>query len=74
MAVIEMRADELIPGDRFDTRCGAGLDAFCKITKVRLIEVGTAGSQDRIEIRYESDCISPTRTLLASSMVRILAV
>jgi hypothetical protein len=71
MAVIEMRADELIPGDRFDTRCGSGTAAFCTITKVRLVETDAPGAQDRIEIRYESDCISPTRTLLAGSIVRL---
>lgn len=69
--VVELRADELIPGDVFDTRCGVGDTAFHEITNVRVIENDAPGQKDRIEIRYASDSISPTRTLLADSKVRV---
>jgi hypothetical protein len=71
MVIIEMRADELIPGDRYDTRCGVGDLAFAEIAAVRLIEVNAPGAQDRIEVRDKGDGLSSTRTFLADSVVRV---
>ncbi|MFE9026199.1 hypothetical protein ACFYOA_08040 [Streptomyces iakyrus] len=70
MTVIKMRADELIPGDKFDMRCATG--DFVKVTRVRLIENDNPGAQDRIEVKFASDAISSTRTFLAGSIVRVL--
>jgi hypothetical protein len=69
MTVIEMRADELVPGDVFDTRCATG--DYAKILKVRVLENDAPGSQDRIEVKYETDAMSNTRTFLADSIVRL---
>jgi hypothetical protein len=66
-----VRADEVIPGELFDTKCGVGDLAFCKVISTQIIEDNHPGHQDRVEIRYESDSISPTRVLMASYPVRI---
>ncbi|MGW3727300.1 hypothetical protein [Streptomyces sp. NPDC000851] len=63
----QLRADELIPGDVFDTRCGD----FAKITKVRLLENDNHAAQDRVEITWEDHCISPSRVLLADYLVTV---
>lgn len=68
-----LRADELIPGDRFDTHCGLGLDRFRLITRVRLEENNRPGGEDRIEITFDTDAISNTRTFRASSLVHAIA-
>lgn len=74
MVTTAIRADEIIPGDRFDTRTGIGTNnEFKTVTHVRYIECDEPGSQDRVEIRYDSDCIHPVRTLLAGSLVRVAA-
>ncbi|MEU7096069.1 hypothetical protein [Kitasatospora aureofaciens] len=71
MAAIKIKADELIPGDLFNTHCGIGLDAFRRIAGVRVIENDAPGAQDRIEIRWDGTSISPARVLVASSTQEI---
>jgi hypothetical protein len=66
------RADELIPGDRFDTRCGIGLAPFRTITRVRIEENDRPGSQDRVEITFDTDAMCNIRMFLANSIVRVL--
>lgn len=68
-----VRADELIPGDIFDTRCGVGSLAFREILTVVLLENDNPNAQDRIRITYAGEGISNVRTLLADYPVRIAA-
>lgn len=69
MEIVKRRADSLIPGDVFDTRCGVGDLAFAGVLSVRVIENDSPGAQDRIEITLAGDVISNTRTMLAGSVV-----
>ena len=72
MKIIEMRADELMPGDKFDTRRGINdYGSFVEVTGLRLIE-HPAPEKDRIEIRWADDSMSPSRVLLEDSVVRVL--
>lgn len=71
MVITTMRADELIPGDKFDTRCGiADLNVFSTVTKIRYIDNDGPG-EGRVEIHIQSNAMSSSRTVLASSIVRI---
>jgi len=69
--ITTMRADELIPGDMFDTTIGTGHDRFAEIVSVRVVENNSPNTHDRIEIRYKGTEISPTRTMLADREVRV---
>lgn len=66
-----LRADELIPGDVFDTRTGVGSHAFQEITSVVLLENDNAGHQDRVRITFTGPGISNVRTLLADYPVDV---
>ena len=68
-----LRADELIPGDTFNTHCGVGDLAWCEILSVTVLENDNPGMQDRIEIRYRSNGICNVRVFLADSRVDIKA-
>jgi hypothetical protein len=71
MATQTLRADEIIPGDMFDTGCGVG-DTFAEVLSVKLHENDRPGSPDRIEIRLAGNAISNTRTLNADYRVTIV--
>ena len=66
-----VRADELVPGDVFNTHCGVGHWAWARIVTCRLVENDQPGAQDRIEIVYDADVICPVKVFLADSPVQI---
>lgn len=65
-------ADEILPGDLFDTRCGAGDLAFEEVLVKRFIENDEAGQEDVVELRLSTPSISATKTLRCSQMVRVI--
>jgi hypothetical protein len=67
--ITTLRADELMPGDVFDTHCGIGDLAWATIARARLIEIDNPHSEDRIEVTMLGGGISNTREFLASSPV-----
>lgn len=68
----EIRADEIITGDLFDTCVGVGFDLrFARVVAVKVIEIDRPGDDDLIEITLDTDGICPVRVLLASAVVRV---
>lgn len=76
MVITQLRADELIPGDIIDSRCGVGEYAWVRVVLVRVEEVGRPGAADRIVV----ECMETmgdgrtTRRMLGSSLVSVKAV
>lgn len=70
-AITTKRADEIIPGDVFDTRCGVADLAWKTVLRVRVIE-RAAPNQDRIEITLDTDSLGCTREMVASSTARVI--
>lgn len=70
-AITTKRADEIIPGDVFDTRCGVADLAWKTVLRVRVIE-RAAPHQDRIEVTLDTDAMCPTRQMVASSTARVI--
>jgi hypothetical protein len=67
-----LRADEIIPGDMFDTGCGVG-DTFAEVLSVKVQENNRPNSVDRIEIRLAGNGLSATRVLNADYRVTVQA-
>ena len=65
-------ADEILPGDMFDTRCGAGDLAFEEVLVKRFIENDEAGQEDLVELRLNTTGMSATKTLRCGRVARII--
>lgn len=80
MVITKLRADELIPGDVIDSRCGVGEYAWVRVVSVRVEEINRPGAADRIVIEYVDTVGNvrmgerTTRRMLGSSLVRVKAV
>lgn len=68
--IIEIPADEILPGDIIDTRCGVADYAWKTITATRVIE--RSHSADRVELTMDTDAMCNTRESVASSIYRVI--
>lgn len=73
-AIVTKRADEIIPGDILDTRCGVADYAWKTVTKIRYIDVDVPGCQDRVELTLDTDAMCPTREASADAEYRVIPV
>lgn len=69
--VVTRRADEIIPGDMIDTKCGIGDHAWKFVTASRVIERG-APHEDRVELTLDTDAMCRTRESVASSTYEVI--
>lgn len=70
-AIVTKRADEIIPGDIIDTRCGVADYAWKPVTHVRYIDQA-APNQDRVELTLDARGISRTRNTTAGTEYRVI--
>jgi hypothetical protein len=68
--IIEIPADEILPGDIIDTRCGIADYAWKTVTATRVIE-RTHGA-DRVELTLDTDAMCVTRESSAHTIYRVI--
>lgn len=67
--IIEIPADEILPGDIIDTCCGVADYAWKTVTAKRIIE---RYKVDRVELTLDTDAMCNTRETSASSTYRVI--
>jgi hypothetical protein len=67
--IIEIPADEILPGDIIDTRCGVADYAWKAVTAKKIIE---RYGVDRVELTLDTDAMCNTRETSANSTYRVI--
>lgn len=67
--IIEIPADEILPGDIIDTRCGVADYAWKTVIAKKITE---RYSVDRVELTLDTDAMCKTRESVATSIYRVI--
>ena len=66
------RADHVMPGDWFDTKCGIGAYAYARVVSVRYIDDNRPHGKDRMELTFDvpANSWATTTEMFVDRMVR----